>query len=270
MNERKMSVDGRFYPDTSAEINRFIEHFNGLLAQEHKHYRPRAVIVPHAGYVYSGFTANAAYHLLDASAYKRVIVIGPSHRVYLKGASIALQERYATPYGALKMDQVYAQGLMRSYEFLAFNPQAHYEHSTETQMPFIAHYLPDIPVIEVVYGELSFDLLSPMIEALLEERDNLIVISTDLSHFHTLKEANLLDGICLQAIEKMQLNALDQGCEACGKIGVKALMQAAINQGLKARLVDYRTSYDASEDASSVVGYMSALVGEEENLPPVD
>jgi MEMO1 family protein len=103
--------------------------------------------------------------------------------------------------------------------------------------------------------------LVPVIEDALMDEETFVVISTDLSHFYTLEEVNRLDSLCLKAVEKMDLNGLNTGCEACGMIGVKAVISAAKREGMQSRLIDYRTSYDASSDADSVVGYMSVLLG---------
>ena len=260
MKNRVMSVAGTFYPAQCSEINRYIDTFNKAVQTGTQKISARAVISPHAGYVYSGFTANSAYSLIDTQKIKRVIVIGPSHRVYLKGASVALYENYQTPCADLALDTEYAQQLIDQYDHLDFEPSAHAEHSTETQVPFIGHYFNDVRLVEIVYGDIDYRSLVPIIKAALEDEENFVVISTDLSHFYTLEEANKLDSICLKAVENMDMNALDSGCEACGMIGVKAVIEASKKQGLKTKLIDYRTSYDTSSDASSVVGYMSALI----------
>jgi len=261
MKNREMSVAGTFYPAQCSEINRYIDTFSKAVKLDTAKVPARAIISPHAGYVYSGLTANTAYRLIDVSKIKRVIIIGPSHRVYLKGASVALYENYQTPCADLKMDIEYSKKMIEKYDVLYFDPTAHAEHSTETQVPFIGHYFRDVSLVEIVYGNLDYQSLVPIIENALRDEENFVVISTDLSHFYTLDEANKLDGICLKAVEQMDMQELDRGCEACGMIGVKAVLQASKNQGLKTRLVDYRTSYNASSDASSVVGYMSALIG---------
>ena len=255
-----MSVAGTFYPAQCSEINRYIDTFNNAVDTGMQKISARAIISPHAGYVYSGFTANTAYRLIDTQKIKRVIVIGPSHRVYLKGASVALYENYQTPCADLDMDTEYAQKLIDQYDQLNFEPSAHAEHSTETQVPFIGHYFNDVRLVEIVYGDIDYQALIPIIKTALEDAENFVVISTDLSHFFTLEEANKLDSICLKAVENMDINTLNSGCEACGMIGVKAVLEASKQNGLKTKLIDYRTSYDTSSDASSVVGYMSALI----------
>ena len=137
-----------------------LEHYNQILDAHLKendgvlHLKPRAVIVPHAGYVYSGFTANIALRLLANSDAKRVVVIGPSHRVYLKGTSISEFDTYHTPLGALYIDQALVADLKERFD-LDFIPEAHHEHSTEVQIPFVKTYTPEVSVVELVYGDES-------------------------------------------------------------------------------------------------------------------
>lgn len=257
MSQRNTYFAGSFYPASAEEINRYIEAFDKLKS-EHLGLHPRALIVPHAGYVYSGFTANLAFMQGDPST-KRLIIIGPSHRVAFNGLSITLQESYATPLGALMIDTIYAESLKERFG-LAFEPAMHREHSTEVQMPFIKHYFPDARVIEMVYGNQDPASLAVIIEHLLQESDNLVVISTDLSHFYTEEQAHQLDERCLQAIDSEDVSLLHRGCEACGKIGVEAVLIAAKSLQLKTKIMDYRTSSWASGDTSSVVGYTSALI----------
>jgi len=242
-----------------------ISQFDAMIpagALEHFMKDVRAIIVPHAGYIYSGFTANAAYRLAAGrNDVKRIVVIGPSHRVAIPGASVAQFDTFETPCGTLKMERELSMQLEARYEMLQFFSHAHQEHSTEVQMPFIAHYFPDVPVVEIVYGSMDPKALAIVIEDLLADRSTLLVISTDLSHFYTLEAAGRLDQVCIEAIRSMNISMFDEGCEACGLIGVKAMMLAAKSAGLKSQIVDYRTSADASGDTGRVVGYLSALIG---------
>ncbi len=125
-------------------------------------------------------------------------------------------------------------------------------------MPFIKHYLPGAKVVELVYGDVSPSYLAKVCEAILADSANAIVISTDLSHYYPLKEAEVLDMHCLKAVHDLDVSQLYQGCEACGKIGLEAIILAAKALGLRSKILDYRTSADASGDKSAVVGYMSA------------
>jgi hypothetical protein len=259
-----MSVAGSFYPSTAYEINEMIDHFNTILEAHPdtlNHFDTLlgdAIIVPHAGWVYSGFTANIAFRVLAHSMPKSVVVIGPSHRVGFDGVSIADNESYQTPLGNLVMDTALVQNLKSRFTLPTF-AQAHHEHSTEVQMPFIKHYMNDVKVIELVYGYTESLQIVPIIDYLLSLTNTAVVISTDLSHYYSLEKAKQLDSICLEAIRTENIQELHQGCEACGMIGVEAIINVAKKRGLKAILLDYRTSADASGDTSRVVGYASAI-----------
>ncbi|HEY9190354.1 MAG TPA: AmmeMemoRadiSam system protein B [Sulfurovum sp.] len=269
MSTRDTAVCGQFYPANPDDIQAMLEHYNEILDKHVKKgeegvlsLKPRAVIVPHAGYVYSGFTANLALRLLANTDAKRVVVIGPSHRVYLNGTSISEFDTYHTPLGAMYIDQSLVADLKERFD-LPFMPEAHHEHSTEVQLPFVKTYTPEVSVVELVYGDESPQKLAEVIEYLLADPETAVVISTDLSHYYDIRKANELDSICLDAVKKLSTAELHQGCEACGKIGVEAMLIAAKKNGLRSILLDYRTSADASGDETQVVGYMSAAFVEQ-------
>lgn len=261
---RKAAVRGQFYPRDCAKVEvnleAFTQNFNKIsISKEVQSILPRAVIVPHAGYIYSGFTANFAYLFLKKTKAKRIIIIGPSHHHYFKGISGSYYENYETPCGEIEIDSTYLFALAKRFD-IGFQPKAHErEHSTEVQMPFVKHYFPESKIIELIYGETTEKTLAPIITALLQNKDNVVVISSDLSHFQTLEEAKAFDENCLRAVSKLDLNELAKGCKACGLIGVQAMILAAQHMKFSAKLLDYRTSADASGDKSSVVGYMSAI-----------
>jgi len=261
---RKASVRGQFYPKECAKVKTVIKEFNQTfdslnIPDNIKSIIPKAVIVPHAGYIYSGFTANFAYRFLKHAKPKRIIVIGPSHHHAFKGISGSYYETYETPCGSLDIDSAYLFALAKKFN-IGFEPRAHeHEHSTEVQFPFIQHYFPKIQVIELIYGEIQANTLAAIISALLHNKDNCLIISSDLSHFHDLKEANLLDENCLKAVQNLDLHELKKGCKACGFTGIKSMILAAKQLKLSSKLLDYRTSADTSNDTDSVVGYMSAM-----------
>ncbi len=271
MNMRTMSVAGSFYPAQPGEIESMISRFNTILEAhpESKNrfdtLRGRAVIVPHAGWIYSGFTANIAHSILSHSHPDTVIVIGPSHRVGFEGVSIVKADHYQTPLGELRIDTDMVNDLQNRFGLPCF-PDAHHEHSTEVQMPFIKHYMGNAKVIEMVYAYADPSQISPVIDYLLGLKDTAVVISTDLSHYYSLEQAKRLDAICLEAIRSENTSLLHQGCEACGAIGVEAMLSVAKKRGLEAVLLDYRTSADASGETSRVVGYASALFTENDSF----
>ena len=261
---RVSAVKGTFYPDKCEDIKRFFDKFNKefnkhTIDQGIRSIKPRAILVPHAGYIYSGFTANFAYRFLENTNPKRIIVIGPSHHHAFKGVSASFYEAFETPCKNIKIDTPYLIALAKKFN-IAFHEKAHLnEHSTEVQMPFIEHYFPKVPIIELVYGEVKSEELVNIIIALLENRDNIMVISSDLSHFYPIKEAKSHDKICLSAISTLNSEALHKGCEACGFKGIEAIIKASKELKLKSKLLDYKTSADASGDEKSVVGYLSAI-----------
>ena len=261
---RKGAVKGIFYPNSCQELKEYIETFNVKFKQYSIDKKiasivPRAILVPHAGYFYSGFTANFAYRFLNNAKPKRIVVIGPSHHYTFKGISASFYEAFETPCGNIEIDTPYLIALAKKFN-IAFHEKAHLkEHSTEVQMPFIQHYFPKIPIIELVYGEVECQELVSVIVALLQNRDNSVVISSDLSHFYPLKEANKHDNICLSAVSTLDKEALHKGCEACGFKGIEAMIVASKKLRLESKLLDYRTSAYASGDKKSVVGYLSAM-----------
>lgn len=256
---REMSVNGTFYPARAEELERNFEYFSGLYNEDEviPLATCRAVIVPHAGYIYSGYTANIAYKVLQQRKAKNFVVIGPSHRVAFDGMSLCSFESYKTPFGnILRADDLYEKLLQKFGS--TCREEVHAEHSTEVQFPFIKYYLPEANILEIVYGNESPENISALIDFVLAQGDCGVIISTDLSHFYNLEDANKLDNICLESIEELDTSKLHSGCETCGIIGVEAMMLSAKKLGLKANILDYRTSADASEDDSRVVGYVSA------------
>jgi len=171
MSTRTMAHAGTFYPADSAEVIRYLKTFEAAQQNDPLH-TPRAVIVPHAGYIYSGFTAESAYRCLNNCRAKRGIVIGPSHRMAYDGMSVSRFDDFATPLGTLQIDREYADQIIGDFS-LSFDPGMHREHSTEVQMPFIKYFAPQLQVIEMVYGFFSPETLGGIINVLLNDEENL-------------------------------------------------------------------------------------------------
>ncbi len=260
----RKAIVKEWYGGSCEAVEGYINYFNNIIdknvdkdkAAEIFTMKPKAIIVPHAGWVYSGFTANFAYRIASNTKPKRIIVIGPSHRFPIRGISSTLKESYETPCGILPIDVKFSKKLMEKFD-IANLEEVHQEHSTEVQMPFIYHYFGQIPVVELIYGEYNPEDLKKIIEYTLDNK-SFVVISSDLSHYYDIKTANALDYNCLEAVQNLDLNYLEK-CEACGKIGISAIIRAAKEINLTPFIVDYRTSADVSGDESQVVGYMSAI-----------
>jgi AmmeMemoRadiSam system protein B len=252
--KRSISVAGSFYPARAVELERYFEHFNAEYDENFTlpDVKSRAVIVPHAGYIYSGYTANIAYRILERSGVKKFVIIGPSHRVGFEGISLCDFSSYETPFGDIDAQNDIAQKIKNKFSLPCF-AEAHHEHSTEVQFPFIKHYFLDAKIVELVYSSVDAEYVSEIIDFVLAEKDCGVIISTDLSHFYDQKDANRLDDICLEAVKNLDLNLLHSGCEACGITGVEAMMLSAKKLSLVSNLLDYRTSAVASVDSSRVV-----------------
>jgi len=262
---RKAGNSGKFYPKQAHEIEQMIATWNNILDKNIPdksvfNLKPKAIVAPHAGYVYSGFTANFAHRILSQHKPKRIVVVGPSHHVYVRGISAGYFDAYETPFGLLQGDTAYLKELSQYFNFI-FEEEAHYlEHSTETQFPFIKYYEPEVKIVELIYGNTDYLELADIFEYILRDPDNAIVVSTDLSHFHNQETAHEIDNNCLVAFEYKNLEIGLDKCEACGKIGLNGLIKTASDLYLTPKILDYRTSGDVTGDTSSVVGYMSAMV----------
>jgi len=258
------AVVKEWYGGSCEAVESYISRFNRIIdenvdkqkAAEIFSIKPKAVIVPHAGWMYSGFTANFAYRIAQNANPVKVAVIGPSHKFAFEGVSVTLEDEYETPCGNLKIDRETSKELIKIFGVQNLE-HVHVEHSTEVQMPFIKHYFGSPEVVELVYSECRPERLKEIILYLMS-KGFFIVISSDLSHYHDLKTANMLDYNCLDAVANLDAAKL-KNCEACGKIGIEAMILAGTELNLAPYIVDYRTSADVSGDETQVVGYMSAV-----------
>lgn len=262
---RKAGNRSRFYPYDSRDIDRMIEKWelnsaeklNGFSISESG---SRVAIVPHAGYIYSGFTAFLAYKVLQGTELKRLVVAGPSHYALINGISLAENDLFETPYGDLLIDTQYTLELTSNFP-TDHKPKAHFlEHSTETQMPFIKNFFPDIKIIELIYGNISPDELTDVFDFILKDTSNGLIISSDLSHFYPESVAVEIDNYCIEALMKVDINLLESS-EACGKTGIQSILKYAKEKDMKFTILDYRTSAETSGDHDRVVGYLSAVAG---------
>lgn len=250
---------GSFYPDNPSSLMRFFDYFDEIYSGnfEAEKLKPKIVIAPHAGYVYSGFTASTAYKALKNSTPKTVVVIAPSHKVLFDGFSICNYSSFATPLGDIESDLDLIRSINKRFSNICVE-KAHIEHSSEVHFPFIKHYLNGTKIVEIIYSNINPSDLAVVIEFILDRNDIGIVISSDLSHFYDEKTANYLDIFCIEAIKNQNIDLMKTPCEACGARGIVAAINCAKKYQLKPKILDYRTSAEASGDKSSVVGYLSA------------
>ncbi len=228
-----------------------------------------ALIVPHAGYVYSGAVAAHAYRIVQGLDIETVVILGVAHRVGFKGASIYLKGGYATPLGVSDVDEGMAAALARATGF-GFVPEAHKEeHSIEVQVPFIQKALPRAKIVPVLMGlptQESMQILAGALYRVLADTKSLVVVSTDMSHFLSKKQAQELDGDTISLLASQNINALTEHVLAhdnrmCGGGGlVTALLLAQQRGQARVEILKYADSSDFGGDERQVVGYLSAAV----------
>lgn len=268
---RPSVLAGAWYPGDADQLERMVLGYLREASPPEVQGDVRAVIVPHAGYRYSGAVAAYAYKILEGRDISRVILVGPSHRHRFSGISVSLHRAYETPLGEVPVDLALARSLVDSSPEVRFVPEAHArEHSLEIQLPFLQVVLPGVPVVPVVIGrqdmETSSMLASLLADAAAERPGTLVVASTDLSHYHSYRVAEKLDRELIRHVEKADpdglYRALAQGrCEACGGGAVTAALTAARKAGpCRGRVLKYATSGDVTGERGRVVGYLAAAV----------
>ena len=229
------------------------------------------VIVPHAGYLYSGQVAAYSYKLLQRVAPKTVFLIGPSHRVGFRGFSVSQYSGYKTPLGVAPVDQDLAKKLLSINPQMKWIPQAdHQEHSLEIQIPFLQTVLKDFHIVPIIMGEQDLEtcalLAKSLIQVLTNSEDSVILASTDLSHFHTNQQARALDAEFIKQVREFAPEALAKAvasgsCEACGAGPTIAAMLAARELGAnRSVILNYANSGEVTGDRRQVVGYLSAAL----------
>ena len=261
LNIREPAVAGTFYPSDPEQLKQILAHYLDDLPKAKK--VPKAIIAPHAGYIYSGSIAATVYALLQQAKelINRVVLIGPSHRVGFHGLAVSTAEQFATPLGNIEIDTE-AVKQIAELPFINFLDKAHeFEHSLEVHLPFLQTVLKKFTLIPVVAGNAKPEQVCQLIEKFWGEAETLIVISTDLSHFHDYETAQKLDRETSTIIEQLQFEKLDGG-RACGYIPVSGLLALARKKGLQVKTLDVRNSGDTagSGDKNRVVGYGAYVI----------
>jgi len=266
---REPAVAGMFYPATVSKLRSEIETHLNSVTLEKTFENIFGLISPHAGYVYSGKTAAYAYKTVQNKLYKSVIVISPSHREYFPGISIYSGDAYKTPLGEIELDKEMIAKLTEDKSFIFTGVNGHRtEHALEVQLPFLQTVLGEFKLVPIVMGDQRGDFVYTLAEKLstVIDKKTLIVASSDLSHFHSKKEADKLDSLVENRISEFDytslLNDLEkQKCEACGGGPIAVLLKTAELRGIKNVQILSRTdSGEVSGDTSEVVGYLSAVV----------
>lgn len=240
---REPAVAGMFYPADSGELRRMIE---GFLAAAEPGAHPKAIIAPHAGYIYSGPIAASVYKRINPDGISRVVLIGPSHRVALRGLAASSAPAWRTPLGEVSVARP---------NFIQISDAAHaQEHSLEVQVPFLQVVLGDFTLLPLVAGDASAEEVAEVLEKCWGGPETLIVVSSDLSHYESSETARAMDSAAAKAITALNPRGLDYD-NACGLVPIAGLLNLAKKKKMRAELVDLRNSGDTAGSRDQVVGY---------------
>jgi len=251
---RDPAVAGQFYSGNAEELAATVATLLDE-AREASVPAPKALIVPHAGYIYSGPVAASAYAQLrpHRNQYKRVVLLGPCHRMPVSGLALSSADVYRMPMGDVPLDKSAIASLDIPGVSVCDEAHAH-EHSLEVHLPFLQATLGEFTVVPIVVGNASPDLVANVLDALWGGPETLIVVSSDLSHYLSYKNARAIDAATCKAIENLDATRLDHE-KACGATPVAGLLLAAKRHKAKVTTLDLRSSGDTTSERDYVVGY---------------
>ena len=267
---RESVLAGTWYPGDPEVLRKQIKNFLKNVKTSSGNEKLLGLIVPHAGYRYSGQVAAHAYKLLENRSFETVVIIAPSHRALFEGVSVYDRGGYRTPLGVVPINREFIHLLKQKDPRIRYVPEAHArEHSLEIQLPFLQVVLPNLKIVPLVMGDQNYETCKKLADILaqcIQRKSVLLVASTDLSHFHSYNEAKKLDARVLEHVEKMDAKGLHSDltkgiCEACGGGPmVTAMLTAAHLQTTESQILNSANSGDVTRDRSKVVGYMSAAL----------
>lgn len=259
LDTRPAAVAGMFYPGVPAALAASVRAclVEAATRPRAAGERPKALIVPHAGYIYSGPIAAAAYARLAAAhaTIRRVVILGPTHRVAIRGLAVPSVRAFMTPLGEVEIDRK-AAALALTLPQVQQDDAAHaLEHALEVQLPFLQAVLDDFRIVPFAVGAASTEEVADVLERLWGGPETLILVSSDLSHYHPYAEARAIDRNSAEGI--LALTPFLDHEQACGATPINALLLCARRRNLAPELLDLRNSGDTAGDKSRVVGYAS-------------
>jgi AmmeMemoRadiSam system protein B len=266
---RHPAVAGLFYPEDAETLRILIVR---LLATAHVEVQlpapPKALIVPHAGYPYSGTVAAAAYSLIEPlrDIIKRIVLIGPSHRVYLHGIALPQARSFATPLGDIPIDEPGRNRLLQRGDVLASDAPHELEHCLEVQLPFLQTVLGDFTLLPLVVGSTNVEHVAAVLEEVWGGAETLVLASSDLSHYLPYDSARQLDATTATAIVNRHIDISHQ--QACGASGINGLLAVARRFGLAVTEIARLNSGDTSGEVRRVVGYGAFAIHESGSHTP--
>lgn len=258
---RSPAVAGLFYSGAAQALTHDVRAM--LAAARPQEVIPKALIVPHAGYVYSGAVAASAYATISAIAprIRRVVLLGPTHRVAVRGLALPGTDAFASPLGTIEIDHEAAHRIAHLPQVVVSREAHAQEHALEVQLPFLQTLLTNFKLLPLAVGMATAEEVAEVLELLWGGDETLVVISSDLSHFHPYDEAKQIDAATAQAILDLQQPLSHE--QACGGTPINGLILAARKHHLTPYLLDLRNSGDTAGPRDGVVGYASFAFTEE-------
>jgi len=241
-----------FYPVEPTELQSMVDGMLSAAAPSSPG-TSKALIVPHAGYIYSGPTAAIAYATLNRKRIHRVVLLGPVHRVPVRGLALPEADAFATPLGTIPLDTAGMQAIEYLPQVSRNAPAHALEHSLEVQLPFLQRCLDDFTLLPLAVGDATPEEVAEVLAATWNGEETLILISSDLSHFHPYAEAQRIDAGTADAIRHFRIPI--QHGQACGATPVNGLLLMAAREGMTCRQLDVCNSGDTAGDKNRVVGY---------------
>jgi len=265
---RPAAVAGQFYPGNPRELEASVRRYLAEAAAEGRGPVPKAIIAPHAGYVYSGPVAATAYARLVPArgTIARVVLLGPCHRVPVRGLALSEADAFATPLGDVPIDREMCARLAELPQVQAFDASHAQEHSLEVHLPFLQVALGKFALVPLAVGDATEAEVAEVLERAWGGPETLIVISSDLSHYLSYDDARAIDSATAHAIVRLDGAAIGRD-QACGRVPVKGLLALARKKGLAVQQVDLRNSGDTAGPRNQVVGYGSWLFFEDAAAP---
>jgi AmmeMemoRadiSam system protein B len=256
---RPTAVAGTFYPADRDELHAMVNGFLHKAGTSHE-VPPKAIIAPHAGYIYSGPIAASAYARLAPArdTIRRVVLLGPSHRVGFLGIAASNADYFHTPLGDVPLDHELLEQVMQLPQVQQFDQAHQMEHSLEVHLPFLQEVLGNFALLPLVVGDASPEDVATVLRAVWGGEETLIVVSSDLSHYHDYATAQRMDRATSSAIEQLKPEEIDYG-DACGRTPLSGLLLVAKEKQLHAETIDLRNSGDTAGPRDQVVGYGAYL-----------
>lgn len=255
---RPAAVAGQFYPVDPRQLGAEIDAMLAAASLAECPARPpKALVVPHAGYIYSGPVAAQGYACVAGlrDTIERVVLLGPAHRMAVRNFVLPTARAFATPLGTVPLDDADRE-LLLTHPGLEMDDRPHVlEHCLEVQLPFLQTVLNHFSIVPLLVGDAGADAVAELLEALWGGPETLIVISSDLSHYHPYHDAQVMDRSTTGQIAALRGDLHD--LQACGARPINGLLHVARQRGLKPVVLDLRNSGDTAGDRSRVVGYTS-------------